>query len=277
MMPACRMAPPKRCLKIHALFDKVARSCQHRADRRSQSLAQVHPHGVEWRREGPSRRSARHDGVEETGAVHVGHEPSGMRRGTDLLDPVERPAHAADRGAGLLDRDGSSARHEVHRGPDGFENLVGGEEPVGPRERTEYGPDQRRGAAGLVQHRMRQLLKQDFVSGPAVHRESHLIAHRAGGKKKRRLLTQEIGDNVLQEIDGGIFALLLVADFRLAHEPPHRRRRTGDGIAEQIDLYHSIVSILRRPARRGIIVASAQTPTTASPESTSWGVIPTGC
>ena len=112
---------------------------------------------------------------------------------------------------------------------------------------------------------MRQLLKQDLISGPAVNRECHLIAHGAGGKKKRRLLAQEIGDHVLQQIDGGVFALLLVSHFRLAHEPAHWWGGSGDGIAEQVDLHHSIISILRRPSRRGIIVAAAQITTTAAP------------
>ena len=164
----------------------------------------------------------------------------------------------------------------MDRRPDGALDLFRREETIRARQRPEHGPNESRGSTSLVQQGMGELLKQYLISRLAVHCERDLVAHRTGGKKKRRFLTQEIGDHVLQQIDCRVFALLLVSDFRFAHEPPHRCRRAGDRIAEQIDPYHSIISILLSPTRRGTIVAAAHTAITARPESTNWGVIPTG-
>ena len=87
---------------------------------------------------------------------------------------------------------------------------------------------------------------------------------------------QQLGDHVLQEIDGGIFSLLLVAHLRIAHEPAHGGRWAGDGVTEEIDLYHSMFSILLRPSRKGMSVAAAQMTNTAAPAAMSSGVIGTG-
>ena len=65
-----------------------------------------------------------------------------------------------------------------------------------------------------------------------------------------------------RRIDRGIFPLLFVADFGVTHESAHVRGRAGDRVAEEIDSYHSILSMVRRPIRRGTMVAPTQTPTT---------------
>ena len=165
----------------------------------------------------------------------------------------------------------------MDRWPDCALDLFRGEETIGAWQRPEHRSTESRGPTSLVEQGMGELLKQDLISRPSVHGKRNLIAHRAGGKKKRRFLTQEIGDHVLQQIDCRVFALLLVSDFRFAHDPPHRCRRAGDRVAEQVDHYHSIISILLSPTRRETIVAAAHTAITARPESTNWGVIPTGC
>ena len=65
----------------------------------------------------------------------------------------------------------------------------------GPHDR----PDQRGRAPDLEQQRVGELLKQDLVSGPAVDRERHLIAHRTGREKDCRLFAEELRDHVLEE------------------------------------------------------------------------------
>jgi hypothetical protein len=119
---------------------------------------------------------------------------------------------------------------------------------------------------------MRLLLEQDLVTRAAVHRKCHLIAHGAGRKEEARLLAQEIGHHVLQEIDGRIFALLLVAHFGFRHSSSHRGSRTGNGVAEQVYAYHSIDSILRSARRSGTMVAAMQMHATRTPEATSPGI-----
>ena len=120
---------------------------------------------------------------------------------------------------------------------------------------------------------MAELLEQDLITGAAVDRERNLVAHRSGRQKERRLLAEELGHGILEQIDGGIFPKLLVPDFRFTHEPAHGRRRTGDGVAEQVDRYHSILSTVRRAIRSGIMVAATQVTTTTAPAATSSAVV----
>ena len=126
------------------------------------------------------RRAARHHGVHQTGAVHVARQSGGMPCRADLLDLCQGPAHATDDVGRLLDRKHPRAGHVVHRRPHGLANLVGDVHPARARERPHDRADQGRRAAGLVEQRVRRLVQQDLVPGPAVHREGDLVAHRAG-------------------------------------------------------------------------------------------------
>jgi hypothetical protein len=121
---------------------------------------------------------------------------------------------------------------------------------------------------------MALLLEQDLVACPAVDRERDLIAHGAGRKKQRLLFAEELGHGFLEQIDGGVFPQLFVADFRFTHEPAHGRRGTGDGIAEQVYRYHSILSTVRKAIRNGMMVEAMQMVTTMAPVSTSSVVLP---
>src|SRR5215468_8480981 len=68
-----------------------------------------------------------------------------------------------------------------------------------------------------------------------MHLDRDLVAHRAGGQEHRGLLPEQLGDRLLQGVHGGILALLLVADLRLAHEAAHLHGGPGHGVAEEID------------------------------------------
>jgi hypothetical protein len=103
--------------------------------------------------------------------------------------------------------------------------------------------------------------------------ECHLVAHRSGGEKESRLFAEELGHGFLEQVDGGIFPKLLVPDFRFTHEAAHGRRGTGDGVAEEIYRYHSILSMVRRAIRRGTMVAARQVSTTITPVAASSAVV----
>ena len=120
------------------------------------------------------------------------------------------------------------------------------------------------------------LVQNDLVSRPAVHRERHLVAHRARRQEERGLLAQQLGDRVLQLIHRRVLELLLVAHFGVAHEAAHRRGRAGNGVAVQVhrrdDSTHStppeeisMRSIRLALRRSGTIVATTSMTATASP------------
>src|SRR5688500_2237337 len=129
------------------------------------------------------------------------------------------------------------------------------------------------------------LVQDDLVPGPAMHRERDLVAHGARRQEQRRLLAKQLRHGVLEQVDGGILELLLVADFGLAHEPPHRRRRPGDGVAVEVHRRRggghstppeaiSMRSMRRALSRRGRMVTPTRMATTAPAEISSLGVTP---
>ena len=61
------------------------------------------------------------------------------------------------------------------------------------------------------------------------------VAHGAGGHEQRGFLAGDFGRALLQPVDGGIFAVNVVADLGLHHGAPHLGRGLGHGIAAQID------------------------------------------
>ena len=79
------------------------------------------------------------------------------------------------------------------------------------------------------------------------------------GKKQRRFLAREIGDQLLQLVDGRVLAALLVADGRLGHEGPHAVRRPRRRVARKID-HPAVLPIYRvettSECRTGIVAAT---------------------
>ena len=97
---------------------------------------------------------------------------------------------------------------------------------------------------------VRGLMGEDLVARPAMHQRRRDVAHGARGHEHRGLLAEQIGDALAQQIHGRIVADLLVADFGARHRLPHRRRRTGLGVRQQIDADRRRLGIARG---RGVV------------------------
>src|SRR5882724_7441032 len=69
--------------------------------------------------------------------------------------------------------------------------------------------------------------------GVELHRDG--VAHGAGGNEKRGFLAKDFGGASLQAIDGGIFAVNIVADRGCRHGSAHGFGGLSDGIASEID------------------------------------------
>ena len=61
------------------------------------------------------------------------------------------------------------------------------------------------------------------------------IAHAAGGNEERGFLLENFRGAVLQAIDGGVFAVDVVANFGFGHGAAHGGRWFCDGVAAKID------------------------------------------
>src|SRR4029450_7408999 len=107
---------------------------------------------------------------------------------------------------------------------------------AGSVERADVYAGQRGRTTALEVDGMGGAVGQHLLARPAVHPQGDLVAHRARRQEHRRLLAEDLGDHLLQEVHGGILVLLLVAHLRLAHEAAHLGRWTGHGVAVQIDV-----------------------------------------
>src|SRR5580658_6252532 len=87
------------------------------------------------------------------------------------------------------------------------------------------------GTTGLEVDRMRGAMSDHLIARPAVHAQRNLVTHRTGRKEQCSFLAEQLGDHLLQRVDGRILKRLLVADLRLAHELAHRPCGARDGIA----------------------------------------------
>ncbi len=115
--------------------------------------------------------------------------------------------------------------------------VGGGEEPALPDHR-ELHAGIGGGRAGFVPDDMRLVADHDLVARTRQQLEGDLVRHRAAGYEERRLLSQLRSDALLQAIDRGILAVLVVADRRLRHGLAHGRRRQGHGIGAKVDGIH---------------------------------------
>ena len=119
-----------------------------------------------------------------------------------------------------------------------------------PCPRGELHAGVRAARARFVQHDMR-LDRHDHSSPWSSEQfERRLVRHRARGHEQRRLLAEQRGNAFLQTADGGILAILVVADLGLGHGAAH----AGDGLVT-VSERRSIASMGYRRA-----VASARPP-----------------
>ena len=78
-------------------------------------------------------------------------------------------------------------------------------------------------------------LRIDGIGRLRQHADGDLVGHRARGHPQRRLLAQQRRHAFLQQVDGRIFAELVVADRRGGHRRAHGGGRPRDGVGSQID------------------------------------------
>ncbi len=87
----------------------------------------------------------------------------------------------------------------------------------------------------LVIEQMGARIADDFLAVLGVQFDRDGVAHGAGGDEQGGFFAGDFGGALFQAIDGGVFAIDVVADFGFGHGAAHGGRGLGDGIAAQID------------------------------------------
>ncbi len=84
-----------------------------------------------------------------------------------------------------------------------------------------------------MQH-VRVFVDDHLVAAPRQRAQAELVAHRPRGHKKGRFFAQHAGHDLLEPLDGGIFAVDVVTHRRRRHCAAHGLARPGDRIAPEI-------------------------------------------
>ena len=213
------------------LIDEVARSGQHRANWRPQSLAEIDPHRVPSGRHVACADAGGDAGIEQACAVHMRDQAVRLRQFGDTIQDVLLPDRAAADVGGLLDADEGLRWLITCRWMQRRAKRLERELSVVAGQLRDLETAKRRMRAAFARDDVRRRLREDFIAGTAMRQRRCDVAHGARGHEYRSLLAEQRGDAFAQQIDGGIVADLFVADFgtrhRLAHRGCRARLRVG--------------------------------------------------
>jgi len=120
--------------------------------------------------------------------------------------------------------------------PDGLSDVRGREDPPDPWQRVHLGADQGRPPAfrGIG---MGGDIQQHFIAWSAVHSEGDLVAHRPRWEEETGGLPEQVGHVILESVDGGVFAPLLIAHFGGGHRPAHRCTGFRRGVTVEVEAH----------------------------------------
>ena len=91
------------------------------------------------------------------------------------------------------------------------------------------------GHGHLPVHDVGVSLADDLLAGLGVEADGDLVAHGAGGDEDGCFAAEDFGGFGFETIDGGVFAVDVVADLGVGHGFAHGRRGAGDGVAAEVD------------------------------------------
>ncbi|MEJ2677183.1 MAG: hypothetical protein P8011_18725 [Acidihalobacter sp.] len=94
---------------------------------------------------------------------------------------------------------------------------------------------QRRRTALFVVEDMRLRTEDHLVPAPAMGHDGDQVAHGAAGHEQRRLHAQALRGEPLEFVDGGVFAVDVVADLGPHHGLAHGLGRLGQRVAAHVD------------------------------------------
>ena len=246
--PACRMPPPSRLRYRRPSVDGFGRARQHRAYRRAQTFRQAEHHAVDiFAAISADRLAESAGGVEHTRAIHVNLDPGRVRFVADLL---RSPPTGYTTPPAILwvfsisikpvgERCGLAVLHRLLRS----------------RSSAECHPPASHGRARQPENQAIIASSQSRICA----RDSQITSWPCSvcilmamvlpivpvGTNSAASLPVISAARRFQPVDGGVFAVNVVAHFGFGHGSPHGRRRPGHGIASQIDHLRQTPQILR--------------------------------
>src|SRR5258708_195806 len=127
--------------------------------------------------------------------------------------------------------------------PDHRLDLLPRQNPVFAACHSRHASGDRRHRRQLVQIHVTAFFTNYFIAVVRPHFDANEIPHASRGYKQRRLFPENLRSPFLQPVDGGIFSVHVIPDFRFRHRTPHLCRRPRHSVAPQI--HHSLRNLTR--------------------------------
>jgi hypothetical protein len=182
------------------------------------------------------RDAGRGLGVEEPGAVEVDLEAALPRHGGGGGEVFQRVDLAAGGVVGVLQAEQARAREVDVLWPDRLPDGLGVEDAAVAGEGAELDAGEQGRGAALVDKDVGALVDQDLLGPAGVDVDPDLVGHRPRRRVYGRLFAEQVGDVLLQPVDGRVLPEDVVPQGRLHHGPPHALRRPRYRVAAKI--YH---------------------------------------
>ena len=237
-MPACRIPPPSRLRYSRAFGDQIGRSGEHRSGGRTQRFGKAKHDRIGARRYFMHGNAQSRRRVKDPCAVHVYAHSTLVGCVANLAHCAHRVHRSARHIVGLLDGNGPGGRAVRAHRPQVADHLVHGEQSAFRRNGADHAAAEPCHHGELVVQQVGARIADHFLPVLGEQFDADGVAHGAGGDEDRGFLAGDFRGAFFQTVDGGVFAIDVVAHLGLEHRPPHCGCGPGDGVTAQID-HHS--------------------------------------
>ena len=173
--------------------------------------------------------------IEDTGSIHV-YADSTLVRGVAYLAHCAHGVHRSARHiVGLFDGHCPGGRAIRGHRADVSDDLVGGEQSPFRLDGADHAAAEPGHHGEFVIEQVGARIADDFLPVLGEQLDGDGVPHGAGGNEQGGRFAGDFGGTLFEAVDGGIFAIHVVADLGFEHGAPHGRRGLGNGIAAQID------------------------------------------
>jgi hypothetical protein len=158
-----------------------------------------------------------------------------LRAIPDFFQNVEARATAPGQIGGVFYVD--EARGGVNRAfrADDRLNVAPGQDAVIRRNGANQASGEHGRGGHLIIENVGAGFGNDFLSGLGERTDGHLVAHGAGRQEERGFAPESFGSATLEQVDGGVLAIDIVANFSGGHGGTHFRCGTGHSVGTQIN------------------------------------------
>jgi hypothetical protein len=235
--PCLAHPPAQQLARTPRAFHERAPPAQHRSHRAGEPLGETKRNCVGMRRDTARAGLERERRVEDACAVEMDAQATAMRRLGDrghVREPDRLTAAAVVR---VFHRhQGVRREMRIRRRVEFGCELVEVEfAVVGVANGSEDHAAQRSRAARLVEIGVGARAEHRLGAARAMHQHRDQVAHRTAGDQQRRLLAHRGRRHRLEPVNGGVFAVDVVAQLGARDCLAHFRSRQGHRVAAQID------------------------------------------